>query len=87
MALEKGIVVEKHETDSLEHKVYSFIDSLSEYLPIANDRARLSYDFVKYFWGENDTPEIILKKNKVKIENITFEELVEKISKGLEEIK
>ena len=87
MSLEKGKVVEKHEVDSLEHKVYSFIDSLSEYLPIANDRARLSYDFVKYFWGESDTPEIILKKNKVKIEGISFEELVEKIKKGLEEIK
>ncbi len=87
MALEKGLVVEKHETDSLEHKVYSFIDSLSEYLPISNDRARLSYDLIKYFWGESDTVDVIVKKNKVKIENITFEELVRKIESGLSEIK
>ncbi len=87
MALEKGLVVEKHETDALEHKVYSFVETLSEYLPIANDRARLSYDLVKYLWGESDTVDVIVKKNKVKIVNITFEELVDKISKGLDEIK
>ncbi len=86
-SMEKGLVIDKNETDVLEVKVYSFVDSLSEFLPIENDRNRLSYDLLKSLRGEGDSIFITLKKNKLKITNISLEDLTEKIESGLAQLK
>ncbi|HZW38257.1 MAG: hypothetical protein ACM3O3_03365 [Syntrophothermus sp.] len=73
--------------DSIEKRVYNFVDELKEFLPIPNDRNRLGFALVKYVKGEGDAPEILVKTQKLKIENITPEELAKKISSGVSQIK
>jgi hypothetical protein len=85
--MEKGIVIDKNESDALEVKVYSFINTLSEFLPIENDRNRLSFDLLKSIRGEGDSFITTLKKNKLHIENISIEDLSKKIEDGLQGLK
>ncbi len=60
--------------DSVEKQVYNIVDGLKEYLPIMNDRNRLGFCLYKYMQGEGDTPEVIVKTNKLVLEGITPEE-------------
>lgn len=72
---------------SIEKQVYSLVDSLSEFIPVENDRYRLGYGLFKYISGDGDAPEILVKSTKIKIENVSKSELVEKLSNGLSKIK
>ncbi len=72
---------------SMEKKVYNIVESLSEYLPIANDRNRLGFGIYKYMTGEGDPPEVLIKSSKLKIKGITPEELAKKVSTEIENIK
>jgi hypothetical protein len=73
--------------DSVEKQVYNIVDDLKGYLPIMNDRNRLGFCLYKYMQGEGDSPEVIVKTNKLTIEGITPEELALKISSGLGKIR
>ena len=79
--------VKEFPADSLEKQVYSFVDSLSDNLPIPNDRNRLSYCLFKYLNGEGDAPQILVKTQKLKIQGISQAELAVKLEEGLKNIK
>lgn len=72
---------------SLEKQVYSFVDSLMEFIPVENDRNRLGYCLVKYMEGNGDSPEILVKSTKVEIANISASELAHKLTEGISKIK
>ncbi|RKY93908.1 MAG: hypothetical protein DRQ01_03625 [Ignavibacteriae bacterium] len=72
---------------SIEKKVYGIVESLSDYIPISNDKNRLGFGLYKYITGEGDPPETLLKSTKIKIEGITLEDLAAKIKTKLEEVK
>ncbi len=86
MSFEKGLIVEKSDVNSLEAKVYNIVNSLEEFLPIPNDRNRLSYDLIKQKRGEGDPTLIVLKKNKLTIKSISLESLTQKIDEQLAKI-
>ncbi len=71
---------------SQEKKAYNLVEQFAEYLPIANDRNRLSFGLYKYLEGEGDPPNILLRSSKLKIEGITLDELAIKISAVLEKL-
>ncbi len=73
--------------DSVEKQVYNIVDGLKDYLPIMNDRNRLGFCLYKYMQGEGDSPEVIVKTNKLVLEGITPEELASKISTELDKLK
>lgn len=73
--------------DSLEKKIYTMVDSLSQYLPVANDRNRLSFCLFKYVKGEGDAPKVLVHSTKVKIEGISSEALADKLNTEIEKIK
>lgn len=79
--------VKKAPEDSLESKVYSMVESFKEYIPITNDRNRLSYCLIKYLNGEGDAPKITLKTSKINFENISRDELAKKLDEELTKIK
>lgn len=83
----KSAGTNKFPEDSIEKQVYNLVDNLKEYLPIMNDRNRLGFCLYKYMKGEGDSPEVIIKTNKITIEGITPEELTSKINSGLGNIK
>ena len=72
---------------SMEKKVYNIVESLIEYLPIANDRNRLGFGLYKFMTGEGDPPDVLIKSSKLKIKGITPEELAKKISTEIENLK
>lgn len=73
--------------DSVEKQVYNIVDGLKDYLPIMNDRNRLGFCLYKYMKGEGDSPEVIVKTNKLIVEGITPEELASKINTELDKLK
>jgi hypothetical protein len=73
--------------DSVEKQVYNIVDRMREYLPVMNDRNRLGFCLYKFMKGEGDTPEVIVKTNKLIIKGISPEELASKISGELDKIK
>jgi hypothetical protein len=73
--------------DSVEKQVYNIVDGLKDYLPIMNDRNRLGFCLYKYMKGEGDSPEVIVKTNKLIVEGITPDELASKISAEIDKIK
>ena len=72
---------------SLEKQVYSFVDSLKEFIPVDNDRNRLSYGLVKYMEGNGDAPEVLVQSTKVEIVNVSASELAQKLTDGISKIK
>lgn len=72
---------------SLEKQVYSFVDSLKEFIPVDNDRHRLSYGLLKYLSGDGDAPEVLVQSTKVEIANISASELAQKLTEGISKIK
>lgn len=72
---------------SLEKQVYSFVDSLKEFIPVDSDRNRMSYGLIKYLSGDGDAPEVLVQSTKVEIANISASELAQKLSEGISEIK
>ena len=79
--------VKKAPEDSLESKVYSMVETFKEYIPIPNDRNRLSYCLFKYLNGEGDAPIFLLKTSKINYEGISKEELAKKLDEELLKIK
>ena len=79
--------VKKAPEDSLESKVYSMVETFKEYIPIPNDRNRLSYCLFKYLNGEGDASKILLKTSKINYEGISKEELAKKLDEELLKIK
>ena len=77
----------KFPDDSVEKQVYNIVDRMREYLPVMNDRNRLGFCLYKFMKGEGDTPEVIVKTNKLVIKGISPEELASKISGELNKIK
>lgn len=69
--------------NSIEKQIYNLINSFDEFLPIPNDRNRLSYCLYKYLNGEGDAPRILVKNQKMKITGITETELAAKIEEGI----
>ncbi len=76
----------KFPEDSLESKVYGVVEKFNEYIPIVNDRNRLGFNLYKFMKGEGDSPEILVKTSKLKIEGISPEELAKKIKEELDKI-
>ncbi len=79
--------VKKAPADSVESKVYSMIENYKEYIPIVNDRNRLSFCLVKYLNGEGDEPKITLKSAKINFEKISLDDLAKKLDEELLKIK
>ncbi|MFZ2324688.1 MAG: hypothetical protein WAV89_13445 [Ignavibacteriaceae bacterium] len=79
--------VKKAPDDSVESKVYSIIENYKEYIPIANDRNRLSFCLVKFLNGEGDEPKITLKTAKINVEGISKDDLAKKLDEELNKIK
>ena len=77
----------KFPENSLEKQVYQIVESLSDYIPITNDRNRLGFNLYKYMKGEGDSPEILVKTSKIKVKGISLEELAGRIKNELEKIK
>ncbi|MEJ5352252.1 MAG: hypothetical protein WHS65_11755 [Melioribacteraceae bacterium] len=69
--------------DSLEKKCYNIAESLKDYIPIMNERYRLGFNLYRYMKGEGDPPEVFIRTAKIKFENISREELVEKINNAI----
>ncbi len=78
--------VSKFSDDSLEKKVYSMIDSLEEYLPIMNDRNRLSFALLNYLKKEGDPPAITVRNNKLTLENISKEDFIKLLEEKIAQL-
>lgn len=73
--------------DSLEKKIYTFVETLDKYVPVPNDRNRLAYNLYKFMTGQGDDPAFIVNNQKLEITGITQQELTKKITDGLSELK
>lgn len=73
--------------ENVESKIYGFVDGLAEYVPIPNDRYRLSYDLLKYMRKDYDSIEEIVRTAKIKIANTDRKELAKKINEGLKNLE
>lgn len=72
--------------DSIEKKVYTLIDSLQDFIPIPNDRYRLSFGLYKYLLGDGDAPEVLVNSTKIKITGIGKTELAAKLTEGISKL-
>ncbi len=72
--------------ESIEKKVYSVVNDLTQYLPITNDRNRLGFDLYKYVIGEGDEPLVTIRNAKVKLQGISVEELAKLITYRLKSL-
>lgn len=73
--------------NSIEKKVYSLVDEFSQYIPIPNDRNRLSYSLVKYLQKEGDPVLISIKNCKLKLNDIDEKGLASLLEPKIEELK
>lgn len=73
--------------NSPEKQVYNLVERFAEYIPVQNDRYRLSYNLLKYFQGEGDHPEILVKSTKIKITGIEPLELARRLEAELQDLK
>jgi len=71
--------------DSIESKLDIVVESLSEYIPIKNERVRLIFNLYKFLKGEGDGPETVISSAKIRFENISKDDLVKKINEKLKE--
>ena len=78
--------VKEFSEDTLEKKVYSLIDSMEEYIPLMNDRNRLSFAVLNYLNGKGDPPFITVRNNKLTLKNCTEKELADKLESKLSEL-
>lgn len=87
MATKHAPAVKEFSEDSLEKKIYSFVDSLEDKIPLMNDRNRLSFALLNYVNEAGDPPLITIRNNKLTLQNTTKEELAKIIEEKLTEIK
>lgn len=71
---------------TIEKKCYNIVEMFKENIPIMNDRNRLGYNLYKFMTGEGDSPEILVKSTKIKIEGMTKEELANRLTEELKKI-
>lgn len=79
--------VKEAPADSLESKVYSIVENYKQFIPVMNDRNRLSFCLLKYLNGEGDEPKITLKSAKINVEGISTNDLAKKLDEDLAKIK
>jgi len=79
--------VKKAPADSIESKVYSIVENYKQFIPVMNDRNRLSFCLLKYLNGEGDEPKITLKSAKINVEGISSYELAKKLDEDLAKVK
>ncbi|MCW8850677.1 MAG: hypothetical protein OQJ81_11910 [Melioribacteraceae bacterium] len=79
--------VKEFPENSLEKKVYSMVDTLAEYIPLMNDRNRLSFALLNYLNGHGDSPAITVRNNKLHLNNISASELAKILDTKIAEIK
>ena len=72
---------------SLEKKVYTLVESFAENVPVTNDRSRLGFALYKFMKGEGDSPQVLVKSLKIRINGISEEELAGKITEKIQAIK
>ncbi len=72
---------------SIERQVYSIVDEFKDNIPIPNDRNRLAFCLYKYVNGEGDSPEILVKTTKIKIEGISEKELAVKLKEKVSSVE
>ncbi len=72
---------------SIERQVYSIVDEFKDNIPIPNDRNRLAFCLYKYVNGEGDSPEILVKTTKIKIEGISEKELAAKLKEKVSSVE
>lgn len=87
MATKPPSPVKEFPEESLEKKVYAMVESLSENLPLMNDRNRLAFALLNYLNGTGDSPAITIRNNKLTLENINVSELESILEQKLSEIK
>ena len=78
---------QKFPDSSIEKKCYEIVDKYKEFIPIMNDRNRLGFSLVKFIQGEGDSPEILVKSTKIKLEGISTKDLAAKLNEELKSIK
>jgi hypothetical protein len=71
---------------SLEKKVYSVVESFSEFIPVTNDKNRLGYCLFKFMKGEGDPPKVTLRSAKINVVGISIDSLAEKIDIELKKV-
>ena len=71
---------------SIEKKCYNIAEMFKENIPIMNDRNRLGFNLFKYMTGEGDSPEILVKSTKIKVEGMTKAELAKRLAEELSKI-
>ena len=72
---------------SIERQVYAIVDKFKDNIPVPNDRNRLAFCLYKYVNGEGDSPEILVKTTKIKIEGISEKELGIKLKEKISSVK
>ena len=83
MATKPPPAVKEFSHDTIEKKVYTLVDSFQEFIPIPNDRYRLSFGLYKYLLGDGDAPEVLVNSTKIKITGIEKKELAAKLTQGI----
>lgn len=78
---------QKFPDSSIEKKCYDIVDKFKEFIPIMNDRNRLGFNLVKFVQGEGDSPEILVKSTKIKLEGISQKDLAVKLNDELDSLK
>ncbi len=73
--------------NSVEKKCYNIVKLFKDYLPLVNDRNRLAFGLYKFVTGEGDPPDILVQSSKLTIEDISPEELADKINEEVKKIK
>mgnify|MGYP001561127304 CR=1 FL=1 len=71
---------------TIEKKCYNIVEMFKENIPIMNDRNRLGYNLYKFMTGEGDSPEILVRSTKIKIEGMTKAELAKRLTEELAKI-
>jgi hypothetical protein len=86
MSTKPAPAVKQFSEDTIEKKVYNLVDSLEEYIPIPNDRYRLSFGLYKYVLGDGDAPNVLVNSTKIKIEGIEKQVLANKLTEEIAKI-
>jgi hypothetical protein len=79
--------LKKAPEDSIESKVYSMIENYKDFVPVTNDRNRLSFCLYKYLKGEGDEPKITLKNAKIGVTGISVTDFAKKLDEELRKMK
>ena len=72
---------------TIEKQVYAIVDEFKDHIPVPNDRNRLAFCLYKYVNGEGDSPEILVKSTKIKIQGISEIELGLKLKEKVSAVK